>query len=113
MVDVETWELKKDRAGNLIPRLNLPTPCSSCPRESPAKEAETTITEHNIRAYLFCANQRATHSTMLAWWMNRTGREPDEVTKRILRTVDQVLRDHELSQTMQACSLGAIAAGVK
>jgi hypothetical protein len=112
MVDAE-WNVKKDKAGKPIPRLNLPTPCSSCPRESPAREAETTITEKNIQAYLFWADLRATNHTLLSWWMNKADRQPDDLTKRILRTIDQVMRDHELSQTLQACSLGVLNAGMK
>lgn len=114
MIDIETWEVKKDRAGKPIPRpANLPTPCSSCPRESPAREQETTLLDKNIQAYLFWADQRATNSTMLTWWMNQRGQLPDALTKRILRTIDQVMRDHQLSQTLQACSLGMITAGMK
>lgn len=109
------WEFEKQRGtGNRDPRPpGFPTPCGSCPRESPAREAETTISEKNIRAYLFWADQQATHSTMLTWWMNKTGRQPDELTKRILRTIDQVIRDYELTQTLQACSIGVISAGMK
>ena len=60
------WELEIGRDGKPIPRLNVPTPCSTCPRGSPEREAETTITTKNLRAYRFALEVRATHGALIA-----------------------------------------------
>lgn len=100
------WDLEIGRDGKPIPRLNVPTPCSSCPRGSPEREAETTITTKNLKAYRFALEMRATNSVLLTGTMAQ-GRPIAPVTLSILRIVDGIVRDSETQRVAEACSMGA------
>ena len=104
MYDAE-WQLKKNRVtGEPVPRLNVPTPCSTCPRGSPENEAETKLTDKNWKAVEFVQLVRAT-SGAIVW-----GKQLDEVTGTILATVDGELRRMERQQLSDACAMGVVTA---
>lgn len=109
------WEFEKNRAtGDRDPRPpGFPTPCGSCPRESPAREVETTISRKNIRAYLFWQEVRESNGAALSIWAALAGRQPDRLTYRILQIVGSVVRDHELTAQLEATSLGILSTSVR
>lgn len=109
------WEFQVQRGtGNRDPRPpGFPTPCGSCPRESPAREAETTIKEKNVRAFLFWQEVRESNGAALTIWAALAGRQPDRLTYRVLQIVGAVVRDHELSVQLEATSLGVLSASMR
>ena len=97
------------RDGKPVPRLNVPTPCSTCPRKSPDNEAATTLTPKNIRAFEFALENRATGGALVLGQVV-AGRKIPPITLAVLSTVDQVLRQHETDKIASACSLGTLTA---
>lgn len=93
------------RDGKPIPRLNVPTPCSSCPRGSPEREAETTLSEKNWKAYTWFLQVRATHGRCIYG-----RRQTDELSNYLLTICDSVVRDHELSTMLQVAELSQVRA---
>jgi hypothetical protein len=86
-------------------RLGGPTPCDTCPRQSPEREAETTLSEKNWRAYQFYLSVRATYGARLV------GRQKtDRLLCRILGLIDSIVRDFELGVQVDASLAGAAAA---
>lgn len=109
------WEFQIQRGtGNRDPRPpGFPTPCGSCPRESPARETETTISEKNVRAFLFWQEVRESKGAALTIWSALAGRQPDRLTYRILQTVGQVVRDHDFAMQLEATSLGVLSGSMR
>ena len=102
------------RNGNYIPRpSNVPTPCSSCPREKPANEAATTLSEKNVKAYLFAMRNNGMHGHLLAGWMALSRRMPDEITQAILSIVAEVKHDVERTQMLRALTLSVATAATR
>jgi hypothetical protein len=84
-------------------RKPMPTPCRTCPRESPEREAETTLSKKNWAAYETFLRVRATHGAYL-----HGPRATDELTAELLSLIDAVVRDHEMSMAMQASNVGSL-----
>lgn len=83
----------------------VPTPCESCPRKSPEREAETTLTEQNWKAYEWYLQVRATNGACLV------GRQKtDPLALRILAIIDGIVRGYE--QAIQINALGTLAVGL-
>jgi hypothetical protein len=99
------------RNGKPVPRPpNMPTPCSSCPRECPEREAETTLSDKNVKAYLFAMRNDGMHGQLVAGWIAIARRLPDDVTQAILSIVAEVKHDVERSQMLRALTLSVASA---
>jgi hypothetical protein len=110
MID-EHGDIKKDRQGKAIPRPpKIPTPCSSCPREKPANEVATTLSEKNIKAYLFAMRNDGMHGHLLAGWMALARRLPDEITQAVLSIVAETKHEVERAQMLRAMTLSVASA---
>lgn len=106
MYDVEKWEKVIGRDGKPIPRpANLGTPCESCPRKSPDREAETTLTEQNWKAYAYFLEVRATCGGCLE------GRaKTDPLSRKLLRICDGIQREDDERKQTQAIQYAVMIA---
>jgi hypothetical protein len=107
MIDSETWKVRVGRNGKPEPRPKsgkfgpLPTPCGVCPRDKPANEAATTLSEKNWRAWAYYQKTRATFGRYL------DGRPVDELSAQILSICDQTVRSFELELRIHVGSMSA------
>jgi hypothetical protein len=93
---------------NSLPVLRMPgdpTPCDTCPRKSPTREEETTLTERNWKAYAWYLEVRAMYGAGLVG-----AQRTDPLARRVLRTIDVIVRDYELS--VQVNSMASMMAAV-
>lgn len=104
LYDTKTGEWTRDRRGQRVPRLNVPVPCESCPRKAPEREAETTLSEKNCRAYVFALEVRAMGAECLS---ERQRRDP--LTRRIVTIVDMVVSEHRHGELIQAVQMSQLA----
>ncbi len=100
----DKFQLKLGRNGEPIPRLNLPTPCSSCPREKPENEEATTLTLKNHRAFGYYLKTRASFGKYLE------GKPFDELNAKVLQICDAVVRDHEMTLALHLQQLAQLQA---
>ena len=100
----EEGELREDRQGRPIPRLNLPTPCSSCPRDKPENEEATTLTPKNYLALGYYLKVRASFGKYL------DGKPFDELSAKVLQICDAVVRNHEATLQLQIQQLAQLQA---
>lgn len=95
---------------NGLPVLRMPgdpTPCDTCPRKSPTREEETTLTERNWKAYAWYLEVRFFGGASLVG-----AQRTDPLARRVLRTIDVIVRDYELAMPVNAMtSLMAAMAG--
>jgi len=93
LYDVETWKIAEKR-GKPIPRMpGDPTPCESCPRGSPEREVETTLSEANWKAY-----ERYLEGREMNWVCVSEREKVDALHKKVMRICGGVQREHELVQ---------------
>ncbi len=104
LYDIKTGEWTEGRDGKRVPRLNLPTPCESCPRKAPQFEADTTLSEQNWKAYGLFLEVRAMTAVCLS---DRQRRDP--LTRRVLAIADSIVRDHQHGEVIQAIQLSQLA----
>lgn len=72
----------------------------------------TTLSEKNVRAYLFWRELRGAPGYLTAW--SALSRQlPDKLTLAILANVDDVVRQYELQVQVEAMSLGAVSAATR
>jgi len=65
-----------------------PTPCSTCPRGSPTREEETTLSDRNWKAYARYLEVDATKGMCLVG-----AQRTDPLALRVMRTIHVIVQD--------------------
>lgn len=78
------------------------TPCEVCPRKSPEREAETTLTKENWRAFEWWQEVRATCGACLDG-----AAKQDPLSRKVLALIDATVRGHERAELLQHLSVAA------
>lgn len=99
--DCQTWHYKPDgtiatRGGKQLKRQG-PTPCKTCPKESPEKAHESELSPKNQKAVEFYYTTRAMNGANLTEEQKR-----DAIVQRNQGLIDQIVRPHEAQQSMVA-----------
>jgi hypothetical protein len=103
MWDTRTGEWTLDRKGQRLPRpANMGTPCESCPRGSPEREAETTLTKENWRTYEWWQEVQATCGACLPEVAKN-----DPLSRKLLAMIGATVKGHERTELLQALSVSA------
>lgn len=79
----------------------------ACPRRSPENEAATTLSEKNWKAYVRYLEVRSTFGATLS-----DQEKQDPLSRKILRTIDMIVRDYELGLLVQSAAVGRAAGGM-
>lgn len=79
------------------------TPCESCPRGSPEREAETTLTKENWRAYEWWQEVQATFGACLT-----EAAKADPLSRKVLALIGETVKRYERKEMMEAMSPAAL-----
>lgn len=102
MYDTETGERVIHRGKPLARPPNMPTPCETCPRESPEKEAETTLSDQSWKAYSMFLEERALNFSCLS-----EQQKNDPLFRKVMGIIGVIQHDHEHGQLLAAGQLSA------
>jgi hypothetical protein len=102
MYDEETGERVIHRGKPLARPPGLGTPCETCPRKSPEKEAETTMSDQSWKAYSVYLEERAMNFACLT-----DRQKTDPLFRRVMGIIGVIQHDHEHGQLVEAGQLSA------